>query len=194
MNILKRLIDIIGSLFGLMVLTPLFFLIGIAIKIDSKGPIFFKQERVGQGERIFTMYKFRSMRVDAEKTTGPVWARKNDPRVTGLGGFLRKTRLDELPQLFNILLGEMSLVGPRPERPVFVRQFSSTIPKYRRRLDVKPGLTGLAQVRYRYDQSIRDVKNKLRYDLIYVKNMCLLLDIRIMFQTFGVVFNGKGAH
>lgn len=194
MDILKRLIDIIGSLFGLIVLTPLFFLIGIAIKIDSKGPIFFKQERVGQGERIFTMYKFRSMRVDAEKTTGPVWARKNDPRVTGLGGFLRKTRLDELPQLFNILLGEMSLVGPRPERPVFVRQFSSIIPKYGRRLDVKPGLTGLAQVRYRYDQSIRDVKNKLRYDLIYVKNMCLLLDMRIMFQTFGVVFSGKGAH
>ncbi|MDI6794824.1 MAG: sugar transferase [bacterium] len=194
MNIIKRLIDMIGSLLGLIVLTPLFILIGIAIKIDSRGPVFFKQERVGKGGQIFTMYKFRSMRVDAEKTTGPVWAKKNDPRVTKLGRFLRKTRLDELPQLLNILVGEMSLVGPRPERPVFVREFSSVISGYGRRLDVKPGLTGLAQVRYRYDQSVKDVKNKLRYDLIYIKNMCLLLDLRIMFKTFRVVLNGAGAH
>ncbi|MEW5766849.1 MAG: sugar transferase [bacterium] len=191
---IKRGIDIIVSSLMVILLSPLLLAMATIIKLDSKGSALFRQQRVGKDGRIFTMYKFRTMRVDAELASGPVWAKKNDPRVTRIGSYLRKTRADELPQLINVLKGEMTLVGPRPERPVFVNEFKHTIPGYKARLSVKPGLTGLAQVRYRYDSSICDVKRKLRYDLLYVKRMCLMLDLRILFQTVEVVLTGKGAH
>ncbi|MDI6793764.1 MAG: sugar transferase [bacterium] len=191
---LKRGIDVVVSSLGLILLSPFLPIIAIIIKLDSKGPALFRQQRVGKDGTTFTMYKFRTMRVDAEFGSGPVWAKKNDARVTKIGGYLRTSRVDELPQLVNVLKGEMTLVGPRPERPVFVNEFKHIIPEYKSRLKVKPGITGLAQVRYRYDSSICDVKRKLRYDLLYIKRMCLMLDLKILFETCGVVLTGKGAH
>lgn len=191
---IKRGLDMVVSALALILLSPFLVTAALIIKLNSKGPALFRQERVGKDGSIFTMYKFRTMKVDAELASGPVWAKKNDPRVTRIGSYLRKSRIDELPQLINVFRGEMTLVGPRPERPVFVNEFKHTIPGYKARLSVKPGLTGLAQVRYRYDSSICDVKRKLRYDLLYVKRMCLMLDLRILFQTVGVVLTGKGAH
>ncbi len=190
--VLKRAVDVIASALGLLFLMPLLACIALAVKLTSKGPIFYNQERVGHfGER-FTMYKFRTMIVDAE-VNGPVWAdQQRDPRVTPLGNFLRQTHLDELPQLLNVLTGQMSLVGPRPERPCFVERLDRQIPRYDRRLLVKPGLTGLAQVHYRYDQTVDDVKRKLRFDLFYIKRMCLMLDLRILAWTFLVVVTGRG--
>ena len=189
---LKRLSDILISLLILIVTLPINILVALLIKLDSPGPIFFKQERSGMGNKNFNIYKFRSMYKDAEKHTGPVWSQKDDPRVTHLGKIIRKLRIDEVPQMFNVLKGEMSLVGPRPERPYFVDQLSEQIPYYKRRLKVRPGITGWAQVKHKYDESIEDVKVKLRYDLFYIENMSLRMDIKILARTILVVLFGKG--
>ncbi len=188
----KRLMDIVVSGVALLVGLPLWLALAIAIKLDSKGPIIYAQERTGKDLKSFTLRKFRSMYVDAEKKTGPVWASKNDPRVTKVGRFLRKSHLDETPQFLNVLKGEMSLVGPRPERPFFVEKLSQEIPLYKRRYKVKPGLTGLARVKYKYDESIEDVKIDLQYDLYYIENMSLRLDFQILFWTIFHVMLGKG--
>jgi exopolysaccharide biosynthesis polyprenyl glycosylphosphotransferase len=188
----KRLLDVVVSGIALLVGIPLWLIIAAAIRINSRGPIIYKQERAGKDVRSFTLFKFRSMYIDAEKTTGPVWAAKNDPRVTAIGRILRKTHLDETPQFFNVLKGEMSLVGPRPERPFFVEKLSKEIPLYKRRYKIKPGLTGLARVKYKYDESIEDVKIDLQYDLYYIENMSLRLDFQILFWTISHVLLGKG--
>lgn len=189
---LKRLLDVTISFFTLIITLPLSIIVAIAIKIDSKGPVFFRQERIGMNNKIFKIVKFRSMFRDAEKNTGPVWSQKDDPRVTRVGRIIRKLRIDEIPQMFNVLKGEMSLVGPRPERPYFVEQLSQQIPYYKRRLKVRPGITGWAQVKHKYDESIEDVKVKLRYDLFYIENMSLRMDIKILARTILVVLFGKG--
>ncbi len=191
-KVAKRLIDIIVSLIVLILGLPLWLLVAILIKIDSKGPVIYKQERVGKDGKIFTLYKFRSMFENAEALTGPTWATKNDPRVTRVGRILRKLHLDEIPQFFNVLKGDMSLIGPRPERPVFVERLSKEIPLYKRRLKVKPGITGWAQVKYKYDESIEDVKKKLQYDLFYIENMSLRMDFKIIAYTILHIFSGKG--
>ncbi|MDD8018330.1 MAG: sugar transferase [Bacteroidota bacterium] len=188
----KRLVDIIISIAILILSSPLWIFIGVAIKVDSAGPIVFSQERVGKDGRIFWMHKFRSMRSDAETTTGPVWAPKDDPRVTRIGGILRKTRLDEIPQFIDVLRGDMSLVGPRPERPFFVDKLSKEIPLYKRRLVVRPGITGWAQIKQGYDQTIDDVRSKVRYDLFYIENMSFRMDIKILLITFYTMIAGKG--
>lgn len=189
---LKRLMDIVVSLLILILSAPITILTSIAIKIDSEGPIFFKQERLGQNGKPFNVYKFRSMIKDAEKYTGPVWSTKDDPRVTRMGKFVRKVRIDEIPQMLNVLKGEMSLVGPRPERAFFVEKLSEEIPYYRRRLKVRPGVTGWAQIKHKYDETIDDVKIKLKYDLFYIENMSLRMDFKILLRTVFVVLFGKG--
>ena len=188
----KRLLDIALSLLGIVLVAPLLPLIALAIKLDSPGPALFRQLRVGEGEKLFQVAKFRTMRQDAEAATGAVWAQKNDPRVTRLGRFLRKSRLDELPQLFNVLMGTMSLVGPRPERPEFVEKLEQRIPYYAKRHFVKPGVTGWAQVRYPYGASEEDALEKLRFDLYYVKNYSLLFDLTILLETVKVCLFGRG--
>lgn len=189
---LKRTLDIIISFLILLITLPLIIIIPIAIKLDSKGPVFFKQERIGMNDKKFKIIKFRSMFHDAEKYTGPVWSQKDDPRVTKVGKFIRRWRIDEIPQMINVFKGEMSLVGPRPERPYFVEQLSEQIPYYKRRLKVRPGITGWAQVKHKYDESVEDVKVKLRYDLFYIENMSLRMDIKILARTVLVVLFGKG--
>jgi len=189
---IKRLMDLIVSAVVLTVGLPIMLLIALAIRIDTPGPVLFLQKRVGLRGREFTLVKFRSMFADAEKSTGAIWATEDDPRVTRVGKFLRSTRLDELPQAWNVLTGAMSLVGPRPERKVFVDEFAEQIPFYMRRLNVKPGITGWAQVRRGYDTSIEDVKDKLQYDLFYLENMSIGLDIKIILNTIWVMFAGKG--
>jgi|CXWL01.1.fsa_nt_gi exopolysaccharide biosynthesis polyprenyl glycosylphosphotransferase len=189
----KRIVDIIGAFFGLTLLSPLLLMTGILIKLTSKGPILYSQVRVGKDGKHFQIYKFRTMKMDAEKHTGPVWASKNDNRLTSIGGILRKSRIDEIPQFVNVLKGEMSLVGPRPERPMFVEQLKTQICDYEKRLDVKPGITGLAQVWHRYDETIEDVRKKIKYDVLYIRKACFWTDIRILLRTFRVVFTGAGA-
>jgi len=191
---LKRFIDIVLSVFGLTVSSPVLIFAAILIKLDSKGPVIYKQIRLGKDKREFRIYKLRSMRQDAEKGTGAVWAKKNDPRITALGRILRKSRIDEIPQLVNVFRGDMSIVGPRPERPELVLQLKQHIKDYEKRLLVKPGITGLAQVLHKYDESLEDVKKKVQYDLAYIQNRNLSTDLRIMARTFGVVFTGKGAN
>jgi len=188
----KRLIDIIVSLLILLLFSPLSILIAILIWLESKGPIFYIQDRVGKGGRIFKMLKFRSMYHEAEKHSGPVWANRRDPRVTKVGRLIRKLHFDEVPQLINVLEGDMSLVGPRPERPYFVEQLSREIPIYYRRLKVRPGLTGWAQVKHKYDESVEDVRVKLSYDLFYIENMSLRMDMKILLTTIYIVLLGKG--
>lgn len=190
---LKRLIDILLSSAGLILTVPLFPLIVLLIRLDSPGPVFFSQVRVGNRERHFRLYKFRTMREDAEADTGAVWAKEDDPRVTRLGRFMRKTRIDEIPQLFNVLKGDMSIVGPRPERPEFVEKLKERVPYYSRRHFVKPGVTGWAQVRYPYGASVEDALEKLRYDLYYVKNFSPFLDTLIFFETIKVVLLARGS-
>ncbi len=189
----KRGLDVVGSLVGLIVCAPVIGFVALAIRIDSHGPIFYQQERVGAGGRRFTLIKFRSMCHDAELTTGPVWAKDRDDRITRVGAWLRAFRLDELPQLINVLRGEMSFVGPRPERPCFVEELEAQIPYYGFRHTVKPGLTGWAQVRYRYGGSVGDTIEKLQYDLFYIKNTSFLLDATILFETIKIVLLRRGA-
>ncbi len=191
---LKRAFGIFLSLLGLIVAFPVMIIIAILIKMESKGPVFFQQERVGENGRFFRLLKFRSMREDAEALTGPVWASANDDRITRVGRFLRKVRLDELPQFFNVLKGDMSFVGPRPERPHFVEQLSERIPYYSQRHTVKPGITGWAQINFHYGTSMEDTLEKLQYDLFYIKNMSISLDLSILFQTIKIVLSGRGAH
>jgi len=188
----KRLMDIFISILILTLSVPLWIFVAIAIKLNSPGPLVYSQERVGKGGKIFRMHKFRSMYQDAEAKTGPVWATTNDPRVTSVGKFIRKTRLDEIPQFMDVLRGDMSLVGPRPERPHFVEQLAKEIPLYKRRLSVKPGITGWAQIKQGYDTSIDDVRSKVRYDLFYIENMSFRMDVKILLLTFYIMIAGKG--
>jgi exopolysaccharide biosynthesis polyprenyl glycosylphosphotransferase len=188
----KRIMDIAISIFMLLATSPLLLITAIAIKLDSRGPVFYKQQRVGLYSRSFTIYKLRSMHSDAEKN-GPQWAKKNDSRVTRVGKIIRKFRIDEIPQLLCVLKGDMSLVGPRPERAVFIDELRKTIPFYASRLKMKPGLTGWAQVRHHYDNDIEDVKIKLGYDIYYLSNASILLDIQILVRTIYVVLTAKGA-
>jgi len=190
---LKRIKDLLIALCSLIIFSPLFAIIAVLIKLDSPGSVFFKQTRVGHKGKIFGMWKFRTMRSNAEFETGPVWAQDDDPRITKLGQFLRKTHLDELPQLINILCGDMSLIGPRPERPELVEVIKKTIPHFDERLTIRPGIAGLAQSRYQYGASVKDSARKLKYDLIYINRMCLLLDLRILLWTTGKVLTGEGA-
>jgi exopolysaccharide biosynthesis polyprenyl glycosylphosphotransferase len=193
-RILKRVIDIFISTLALIVMFPFLLLMAFLIKIDSRGPVLYRQRRMGFRGKEFTLFKFRSMVSDAEKHTGPVWARKNDTRITRVGKIMRPLRIDELPQLFNVLLGDMSFVGPRPERPAFVDKLRKEIPLYTLRLNVHPGITGLAQVKHRYDTSIESVKRKLRYDLQYINNISLRLDLKILLKTVLTVLKQEGAH
>jgi sugar transferase (PEP-CTERM system associated) len=188
----KRLFDLLVSAAMLMVCLPIMALAALLIKLESPGPVLYRQERVGQGGRNFTILKFRSMCVDAEKDGKPRWAGQNDSRVTLTGRFIRRTRIDELPQIFNVFFGDMSFVGPRPERPYFVQDLTQKIPYYGVRHTVKPGITGWAQVRYPYGANDEDAMHKLQYDLYYVKNHSLFLDLMILFQTAQVVLWGKG--
>ncbi|UCG62273.1 MAG: sugar transferase [Candidatus Zixiibacteriota bacterium] len=219
---IKRTMDIAGSVVGLILTLPFWIVVPILIKLDSPGPIFYSQVRVGinrrqrqrrvylkadVGERRrrdrrrtdylgrpFKVYKFRTMVNDAEKKSGPVWATKKDPRITGIGAFLRKTRIDEIPQFWNVLKGDMSLVGPRPERPSFVLDLSTKVKGYSHRLNVKPGLTGLAQVENGYDSSLASVVQKVRYDLEYIEKRSVWTDVKILLKTVIVVVTGKGAN
>ncbi|HEQ98901.1 MAG TPA: sugar transferase [candidate division Zixibacteria bacterium] len=218
---IKSVADFFASLIGLILLTPLFLIIALLIKLDSSGPVFYSQVRVGIDRRKsdrrsseclisedkrrrdrrrknyygrpFRIIKFRTMVENAERKCGPAWAIENDPRITRVGSFLRKTRLDELPQLFNVLKGEMSLIGPRPERPMFIEDFSSKVENYTLRMKVKPGITGLAQVENGYDSSVDTVKSKIAYDLCYIRDWSLWQDIKILLKTVVVVITGKGA-
>jgi len=218
---IKRTIDIFGATVGLLLTAPLVLLVALIIKLDSRGPIFYTQTRVGVNRRKrdrrycrtvgaadrrandrrqenllgrpFEIVKFRTMVQDAEQKTGPVWASKNDPRITRVGRILRKTRIDEIPQFLSVLKGDMSLVGPRPERPSFVRDLCEKIDGYHRRLDVKPGLTGLAQVENGYDSSLASVREKVRFDLTYIRGWSVWTDVRILLKTVVVVVTGKGA-
>lgn len=190
---IKRTVDVVAAALGLLALSPLFPVIALAIRLDSPGPVFFRQVRTGRGDLPFLIFKFRTMRRDAEKDSGAVWAREGDSRVTRVGSFLRKTRLDEIPQLLNVLFGEMSLVGPRPERPEFIGELKKSIPFYGERHCVKPGVTGWAQVRYPYGASVADALEKLRYDLYYIKNQSLRLELEIILRTILVIFTRSGA-
>lgn len=189
----KRAFDIVCALILTVLSAPIMAITAVLIKLESPGPVLYRQERVGQANRTFFVTKFRSMRNDAEKDGRPQWATQNDSRVTRVGNVIRKLRIDELPQLFNVLKGEMSLVGPRPERPFFVEQLTKEIPFYAVRHSVKPGLTGWAQVRYHYGSTVEDSQQKLQYDLYYVKNHTLFLDLVVLMETVGVVLTGKGA-
>lgn len=188
----RRVVNAAFAGIGLVLSLPIMLLTALAIKIESRGPIFYVQERVGKNGRTFKIIKFRSMRVGAEATSGPVWAEEDDPRVTRIGRIIRKLRFDELPQFINILRGDMNFVGPRPERPMFVEQLGAIVPYYSQRHVVKPGLTGWAQIKYPYGASIDDAIEKLRYDLYYIKNQSLLLDPIIMFETIKIVLFGRG--
>lgn len=192
LNVFKRCSDIVLSALGLLLAAPLFPVIALLIKLESPGPLFFSQVRVGCREKPFKLYKFRSMAQDAEKSSGAVWAQKNDPRITRIGHFLRNSRIDEIPQLYNVLKGNMSFIGPRPERPEFVEKLKNVIPYYSKRHFIKPGLTGWAQVKYPYGASIEDAVEKLRYDLYYIEHFSMFLDSLILFETIKVVLFGRG--
>jgi sugar transferase (PEP-CTERM system associated) len=189
---IKRILDVIFSALLLTIAAPLIVITTIAIRLDSPGPVFYKQQRVGKRCRIFTVHKFRSMTYNAEES-GAKWAKKRDPRVTRVGRLIRFCRIDEIPQIWNVFIGNMSLVGPRPERPEFVKVLDSQIPYYGIRHTVTPGITGWAQIKYPYGASIDDASRKLEYDLYYIKNMSILLDLKILLRTIGVVLLGEGA-
>jgi len=191
-ELLKRTLDLAAGIVGLLLSLPIMTLVAVAILLDSKGPVIYRQTRVGRMDRCFDVMKFRSMRVDAEKKNGAQWATKNDARVTRVGGFLRKYRLDELPQFLNVIRGDMSFVGPRPERPCFVEELRKQIPYYDERHSVRPGITGWAQVQYSYGASVEDAFNKLEYDLFYLKNTSLSFDLAIILKTVKIVISGHG--
>ncbi len=188
----KRLMDFSVSLAGLILALPIIIISALIIKLESPGPVLYSQERVGQGGKTFWIYKFRSMSCDAE-SNGPVWAQEDDCRITRFGSFIRKTRIDEIPQLWNIFKGEMSFVGPRPERPFFVEKLKKKLPYYSLRHNIKPGLTGWAQISYRYGASEEDALRKLEYDLYYIKNLCFRMDLLIAFQTIKIILFQKGS-
>ena len=190
---IKRIIDVIISVALLILFLPLIIVTAILIKIDSAGPVLFTQERVGKNKKPYILYKFRSMVKNAEEQSGPVWASDNDNRITRIGGFIRKWRIDEMPQLWNVLKGDMSFVGPRPEREFFVKKLEEIIPYYGERFSVKPGITGWAQVCYRYGASVEDAVEKVNYDLFYIKNMSSFMDLMIILRTIKIVLFGKGA-
>ncbi len=189
---LKRSFDVFISILLLFLTLPITLITAAVIKLESKGPIFFKQERVGKDGVQFFMYKFRSMVQNAEQVTGPTWAQKGDPRITAVGRFIRKYRIDEIPQFINVLKGEMAAIGPRPERQFFIDKLKNEVPFYERRLRVKPGITGLAQVKHKYDTSIDDVYEKVKYDLYYIENMSFRMDVTILFHTVFTLLGGKG--
>jgi sugar transferase (PEP-CTERM system associated) len=192
-SVVKRAFDVVVAIALLPIALPLMLVIAVLISLDGGAPIIYRQQRVGRGGKAFTMFKFRSMTKDAEKEGQASWASINDARVTAIGRFMRRTRIDELPQLFNVLRGEMSFVGPRPERPTFVAMLTEQIPFYAVRHSVKPGLTGWAQVRYTYGGNLEESVKKLEYDLYYVKNHTLLFDVLILLKTVRVVLLGEGA-
>ncbi|BBO72925.1 glycosyl transferase [Desulfosarcina widdelii] len=192
-RVIKRTGDLLLSIIMLILLAPILIVVAILIKLDSKGPVFFSQERVGEKRKPYMVHKFRSMVQDAEKQSGPVWAQSNDSRVTRVGRFIRKWRIDEFPQLFNVIKGEMSFVGPRPEREFFVKELEEAIPYYGERFSVKPGVTGWAQVSYPYGASVEDAKEKLNYDLFYIKNMSIFMDMMVVMRTVKTVLFGEGA-
>lgn len=191
-DLLKRALDLAAGVVGLVLSLPIMALVALAVRLDSKGPVIYRQTRVGRRGKPFDVLKFRSMRTDAEKHNGAQWASVDDPRVTRIGRFLRKYRLDEFPQFVNVIRGEMSFVGPRPERPCFVDELRKTIPYYDERHSVRPGITGWAQVEYAYGSSIEDAFNKLEYDFFYLKNMSVMFDLAIIFQTVRIVTGGHG--
>ncbi|HJO13037.1 MAG: sugar transferase [Candidatus Marinimicrobia bacterium] len=188
----KVIPDVVFAIVLLIIGLPLWFFIVCVIKLDSKGPIFFKQVRLGKNNEKFTLIKFRTMIENAEIETGPVWTDKKDPRITFVGKWLRRFYLDEVPQLLNVLKGEMSLVGPRPERPFFVEKLEKEYPLYSRRLKIRPGITGWAQIKHSYDERIEDIREKLKYDFYYIENVDIWLDIKILLGTILVVLSGKG--
>ncbi|MBW1912828.1 MAG: TIGR03013 family PEP-CTERM/XrtA system glycosyltransferase [Deltaproteobacteria bacterium] len=192
-RVIKRISGLVLSTMMLIVLSPIMLLTAITIKLDSPGPVLFSQERVGEYGELFIMYKFRSMKADAEKESGPVWAGEDDPRITRVGGIIRKLRIDELPQLWNVFIGNMSFVGPRPERQFFVDKLIETVPYYNERFSVKPGLTGWAQIKYPYGATEKDALEKLKYDLYYIKNMTFAFDLMAIFHTVKIVLLGRGA-
>jgi exopolysaccharide biosynthesis polyprenyl glycosylphosphotransferase len=189
----RRFISTVVSLAGLLLVLPLLPLMALAVKLTSPGPVLYRQKRVGRYGVLFDCYKFRTMRADAEAEAGPTWAGDDDPRTTPVGRVLRLTRLDEIPQLWNVLRGDMGFVGPRPERPEFVEWLSREIPYYHLRHIIRPGLTGWAQVRYQYGASLEESKEKLRYDLYYIKNISLSLDLLIVLHTIKIVLLGRGS-
>jgi sugar transferase (PEP-CTERM system associated) len=191
--IYKRSASVLISIVGLLLSAPFLPLVILAIKLSSPGRVLYWQNRVGRDDRVFRCYKFRTMRSDAEAISGPTWAEDDDPRVTPVGRLLRKTRIDEIPQLLNVLKGDMSLVGPRPERPEFVAALNKKIPYYHLRHSVRPGITGWAQILYKYGSSVEDAKEKLRYDLYYIKNTSVGLDLLIFLNTIKIVLVGRGA-
>ncbi len=188
-KIYHRMLDIIVAIIGLVISIPIIIVFGFLIKKEDGGPVFYKQDRLGKDGRIIFIYKLRSMRINSE-TNGAIWAEKNDPRITKVGKFIRKTRIDEIPQFLNILKGEMSIIGPRPERPTLTMEFNDQIPGFINRLVIKPGLTGYAQVHGGYDISPED---KIKEDLYYIKNRSVFLDFSILFRTVKVIFTGEGA-
>ncbi len=192
-DVLKRVLDLAAGIVGLLVSLPIMALVALAVRLESKGGVIYRQTRVGRMGKDFQVLKFRSMSVDAEQQNGAQWASVNDPRVTRIGRFLRTYRLDELPQFVNVIRGDMSFVGPRPERPHFVDELRKTIPYYDERHSVRPGITGWAQVEYMYGSSVEDAFNKLEYDFFYLKNMSVLFDLAIIFQTVRIVVRGHGA-
>ena len=189
----KRIVDVIASFFGLILAAPIALITALAIRMESSGPIFYQQERVGQNECRFTLFKFRSMAENAEARLGPVWAAENDPRVTRVGHIIRKLRIDEIPQMLNVLKGEMSFVGPRPERSFFVDRLKQNIPYYDLRHTVKPGITGWAQISYHYGDTEQDAVEKLQFDLYYIKHMSPIFDLQIIFESLKVILFGSGA-
>jgi len=191
--IVREFYSLAVALTAVVLLAPLMLVVAVLIKLTSRGPVLYRQMRVGLNGKPFVLYKFRSMRQDAEADTGAVWAAKDDPRVTPLGRWLRRLRIDEVPQLFNVLRGEMAIVGPRPERPEFVKTLTEKLPFYQQRHSVRPGITGWAQINHKYTDTLEDTLIKLEYDLYYIKNMSLALDGYIIFQTAKVMLLSRGA-